>query len=297
MFQRFGPINSDVGWRRLNVLFTRSKKRMHIFSSMDPDHIQISEKSSRGVRALKAFLAYAKTGHIHQPQLTGKAPDSDFEIAVAKSLSNYGFECVPQVGVAGFFIDLAIKDPGKPGSFLMGIECDGATYHSGKSARDRDRLRQTVLERLGWNIRRIWSTDWFKNPEAQIRPIVEELNKLKTETSLVLEEPETADIDEIITVEDSIDTSTDNAIRDSFTLKNKLIDFDQKIIRLELPDVENDKRILRPAMLEALLHSRPMDMFEFQERIAGYLRADTDSSEGRFLPEILRVIAEDEGFE
>ena len=297
MFQRFGPINSDVGWRRLNVLFTRSKKRMHIFSSMDPDHIQISEKSSRGVRALKAFLAYAKTGHIHQPQLTGKAPDSDFEIAVAKSLSNYGFECVPQVGVAGFFIDLAIKDPGKPGSFLMGIECDGATYHSGKSARDRDRLRQTVLERLGWNIRRIWSTDWFKNPEAQIRPIVEELNKLKTETSLVLEEPETADIDEIITVEDSIDTSTDNAIRDSFTLKDKLIDFDQKIIRLELPDVENDKRILRPAMLEALLHSRPMDMFEFQEQIAGYLRADTDSSEGRFLPEILRVIAEDEGFE
>ena len=94
-----------------------------------------------------------------------------------------GFNCVPQVGVAGYFIDLAVQDPGQPGRYLMGIECDGATYHSAKSARDRDRLRQSVLEGLGWNIKRIWSTDWFKNPQAQLKPIIEALYKLKTEVT------------------------------------------------------------------------------------------------------------------
>ena len=79
------------------------------------------------------------------------------------------------------FIDVAVVDPGNPGRYLMGIECDGATYHSAKSARDRDRLRQTILERLGWRIRRIWSTDWFKNPHAELQPIIRELNALKTE--------------------------------------------------------------------------------------------------------------------
>ncbi|WP_260604958.1 DUF559 domain-containing protein, partial [Vibrio cholerae] len=91
------------------------------------------------------------------------------------ALARKGFECVPQVGVSGFFIDIAVRDPGMPGRYLMGIECDGATYHSSKSTRDRDRVRQGVLEGLGWNIRRIWSTDWFKHPEAELKPIVEEL--------------------------------------------------------------------------------------------------------------------------
>lgn len=97
------------------------------------------------------------------------------------ALENKGFECVPQVGVAGFFIDVAVVDPGNPGRYLMGIECDGATYHSAKSTRDRDRLRQAILERLGWRICRIWSTDWFKNPQAELHPIIKELNLLKTE--------------------------------------------------------------------------------------------------------------------
>jgi very-short-patch-repair endonuclease len=180
VYQRFGPINSDVGWRRLNVLFTRSKKRMHVFSSMGSEDILLSEHSKRGVIAFKNFLAFAETGHLHQAISTGKAPDSDFEVAVASALHQAGFECEPQVGVAGFFIDLAVCDPGNPGRYLMGIECDGATYHSAKSVRDRDRLRQTILERLGWRIRRIWSTDWFRSPRAEIAPIIRELNALKT---------------------------------------------------------------------------------------------------------------------
>jgi very-short-patch-repair endonuclease len=182
VFQRFGPINSDVGWRRLNVLFTRSKMRMHIFSSMGSEDIVAGSSAKRGVQALRDFLSFCETGILHKTvRETGREPDSDFEIAVMTALSRVGFECVPQVGVAGFFIDIAVVDPGNPGRFLMGIECDGATYHSAKSTRDRDRLRQTILERLGWKIRRIWSTDWFKNPHSELKPIIKELNELKSE--------------------------------------------------------------------------------------------------------------------
>lgn len=194
--QRFGPINSDVGWRRLNVLFTRSKKRMHIYSSMTSGDVLIGVGSSRGVKALKAFLEFAENGHLHNSIYTGKTPDSDFEIAVINALEKHGYECEPQLGVAGFFLDIAVKDPGKPGRFLLGIECDGATYHSAKSARDRDRLRQDILEGLGWKIRRIWSTDWFKNPQAQIQPILLDLESLRTPlTSDSIEEVDEASVE------------------------------------------------------------------------------------------------------
>lgn len=179
VYQRFGPINSSGGWRRLNVLFTRAKKRMHIFSSMSSSDVLISHESSKGVKSLHAFLHYCETGRLGtQGILTGKAPDSDFEIAVIRALEKHGYQCEPQVGVNGFFIDIAVRNPksGSQGQFLLGIECDGATYHSAKSARDRDRLRQEILQNLGWEIQRIWSTDWFKNPQAALQPI---LNRLK----------------------------------------------------------------------------------------------------------------------
>lgn len=150
---------------------------------MRSDDILVSAQSKLGVKAFRDFLAFAETGHLHRANSTGRAPDSDFEIAVSDALRTAGFECEPQVGVAGFFIDLAVRDPGHSGRYLMGIECDGATYHSAKSVRDRDRLRQSILERLGWRIHRIWSTDWFRNPRAEIEPIIRELNALKTAAS------------------------------------------------------------------------------------------------------------------
>ncbi|MEF3817194.1 DUF4011 domain-containing protein [Acinetobacter baumannii] len=179
VFQRFGPINQSSGWRRLNVLFTRSKKRMHIISSMSSSDILSSESSSKGVSALKAFLRYCETGFLHEEKATGKAPDSDFEIAVMKALADHGYDCEPQLGVAGYFLDLAVKNPDNPGEYLMAVECDGATYHSAKSSRDRDRLRQQILESLGWNIHRIWSTDWFKNSQEQMQILLEKLQRIK----------------------------------------------------------------------------------------------------------------------
>lgn len=175
VYQRFGPINAEVGWRRLNVLFTRARERMEVFSSMVSGDIIVDGTSSRGVGALKQFLDYAETKNLKSAVLTDRPPDSDFEIAVAKILNEQGFECDYQVGVAGFFIDLGVKHPRRPGEYVMGIECDGATYHAAKSVRDRDRLRQEILESLGWKIRRIWSTDWFANPRGTLAPILKEL--------------------------------------------------------------------------------------------------------------------------
>jgi very-short-patch-repair endonuclease len=109
--------------------------------------------------------------------VSGREPDSEFEQLVSDRLRERGFEIVPQVGVAGYFIDLAVKHPHHSG-FVLGIECDGAGYHSSHSARDRDRLRQQVLERLHWNIYRIWSTDWFQNPAEELRRLINHLDRL-----------------------------------------------------------------------------------------------------------------------
>ena len=178
LFQRFGPINQAQGPRRLNVLFTRAKHRVIVFSSIDPDEIRTDASSPRGVIVLKAYLNYAKNGRLKTESFSELQPASDFEIAVSKALTARGLECVPHVGVAGFFIDVAIRHPEKPGVFILGVECDGASYHSAKSARDRDRLRQMILENLGWNIHRIWSTDWFRDSRREIEKVVERVREI-----------------------------------------------------------------------------------------------------------------------
>jgi very-short-patch-repair endonuclease len=178
-YQRFGPINGIYGHRRLNVLFTRAKKKVVVFSSMTPEDIQ-EEGKHWGVRVLKAYLQYARDGHSILPSVArmGDACDSEFEEWVLETLRTNGFEAVTQFGFAGYRIDIAVRHPTKPGTFLCGVECDGATYHSARSARERDRLRQEVLERLGWRIYRIWSTDWFRNTSLQTKNLLEYLNKL-----------------------------------------------------------------------------------------------------------------------
>ncbi|MAX38395.1 MAG: hypothetical protein CME33_17715 [Gimesia sp.] len=198
VFQRFGDINKDGGWRRLNVLFTRSKKRMLVFSSLESHDILISESTNLSIKAFKDFLAYAKSGVVEQPVYSGRKDGSDFQIAVKDALRKRGYECESEVGVAGFFIDLAVIDPKSPGRFLIGIECDGATYHSAKSVRDRDRLRQIILERLGWTIRRIWSPDWFKNPDAEIDTIVNALEYQQKQLSKLDSKSTQKEIDEIL---------------------------------------------------------------------------------------------------
>lgn len=184
VMQRFGPINSRSGHRRLNVLFTRAKERVVVCSSMKSSDIRPGQAANRGVTILKQYLDYAQTKRLQTAILTGREPDSDFEIFVADRLRQQGYDVVPQVGVSGYFIDLAVVDPQHPTTYLLGIECDGATYHSSKAARDRDRLRQQVLERLGWKIYRIWSTDWFTNPAVETDKLIRFIKTLQSSNSL-----------------------------------------------------------------------------------------------------------------
>ncbi len=292
VYQRFGPINSDVGWRRLNVLFTRSRKRMHVFSSMGSEDIVVGPGTKRGVVALRDFLAYCETGQLHRAaRPTGRTPHSDFEVAVAQRLTAAGFECVPQVGVAGFFIDIAVKDPGNPGRYLMGIECDGATYHSAKSTRDRDRLRQAILERLGWRIRRIWSTDWYRNPQGEIEPILRELNQLKSEPAPA--EPAADEAEEIETLIEQVEAEErrlEALALDGGDLETRLERLDREMIRPALPDTPAQRRLLRPAMIEALSQHRPTSKAEFLESIPAYLRQGTEPDEWQFLEEVFALI-------
>lgn len=291
VYQRFGPINSDVGWRRLNVLFTRAKKRMHIFSSMGSDDIVVGANAKRGVQSLRDFLAFCETGILHKTEVDpGRRPDSDFEITVINALRDAGFDCIPQVGVAGFFIDIGVLDPGNPGQYLMGIECDGATYHSAKSTRDRDRLRQAILERLGWRIRRIWSTDWFKNPHAELEPIIRELDSMKSAQSFIPQKEEAAQISEIVEEVEQEEALTEKYLSEDLDLRETLIQFNQDIIRKQIPNTPDNQRLLRPAMLEAFLEYRPCSRAEFLEYIPSYLRQATSPEEGRYLEDVLEVI-------
>jgi len=169
VMQRFGPINHPKGHRRLNVLFTRAKENVELFTSLTPN--QITDGGEKGRKIFKSYLEYAKIQRLDTGVETGKTTDSDFEDWVKEELENSGYEVIPQVGVSGFFIDLGIKHPNFKYGYLCGIECDGAAYHSSISARDNDIVRQKVLEGLGWNIYRIWSTSWFENPKNELKKL------------------------------------------------------------------------------------------------------------------------------
>ncbi|GAA1918876.1 hypothetical protein GCM10009837_50100 [Streptomyces durmitorensis] len=177
LLSAFGPINREGGWRRLNVAVTRARRRMEVVASFHGGDLPDSAKKS--VQHLKRYLQYAQHGPaILQTEAADPdaAPESPFEEEVIDILRDWGYEVQPQVGVAGFRIDMAIRHPGAPGTYALGIECDGAMYHSSRAARDRDRLREAVLRDLGWKLHRIWGTDWYRNRRdamARLRAAVE----------------------------------------------------------------------------------------------------------------------------
>jgi very-short-patch-repair endonuclease len=177
MTMGFGPVTHAGGERRLNVLFSRARRRCEVFASFHAEDITLDGRTSGGLHALKTFLNLAEHGIIDVAVQTGRPPDSPFEEQVFKALQLQAYTVHTQVGSAGFFLDLAIVDPGHPGRYLIGIECDGRAYHSARSSRDRDRLRQHVLESLGWTIHRIWSTAWFRSPERELATLKAAIEK------------------------------------------------------------------------------------------------------------------------
>lgn len=170
LLHNFGPLNRVGGERRLNVAVTRAKCNVQVVSSMHYTDIDLNRTSSAGAKLLREYLDFAENGNIALDRTVSLSAyeqyDSDFELEVCDFLRSKGFSVDTQVGCSGYRIDLGLKLPNSS-DYVLAIECDGATYHSLKNARDRDRLRQEILERMGWKFYRIWSTDWFRNKSAE----------------------------------------------------------------------------------------------------------------------------------
>ena len=187
MSMNFGPLNRDGGWRRLNVAITRARHEMVVFTSFSPSLIDLNRTNARAVRDLKHFIEFAEKG----PRAIAEAIqgsvggyESPFEKAVAEGLTRKGWHVVPQIGVSRFRIDLGVVHPDQPGDYLLGVECDGAMYHSAATARDRDKIRAGILRGLGWNLVRVWSTDWWIDKSSALDrlhySIVAELESSRT---------------------------------------------------------------------------------------------------------------------
>lgn len=300
--QTFGPINGPGGWRRLNVLFTRAKYAVRLYTSMMPEDVATGPGSSRGAQALRAYLAYANTGQLDAGVTGERDPDSDFEVFVSKRLSDAGYQTTPQVGVAGYFIDLAVRDPDVPGTYLIGIECDGAAYHSSKSARDRDRLRQQVLEDLGWTIYRIWSTDWFRDPSGETKRLIEFIEGKRRSRPIpepISEEQEpqaaTASTDDFAVIRGvrESEVTADEEKNGGLTkedAREQLIRLREERILPLINGADPEACILRPAMINAFLRFLPEDEEEFLTEIPLALREQTDRRQMRYLGEILDII-------
>ena len=196
MSMNFGPLNRTGGERRLNVAITRATTEVIIFASFDASMIDLSRTQASAVRDLKNYIDFAERGPVALGEAVSLAAadryDSDFEFVVAEGLRRRGWTVRTQVGVSKFRVDLGIVHPDAAGRFLVGIECDGAAYHSSPTARDRDRVRQAILENLGWRLLRIWSTHYFLEPDAVLDDVhdalVELLAKDRAEAAAELSE-------------------------------------------------------------------------------------------------------------
>ena len=181
MHMNFGPLSKTGGERRLNVAITRAKHNVKLVGSIMPTDIDLNRVSSDGPKLLRSYIDFAINGpSVLLSETTDNSiieHDSAFEEAVYNYLDRKGYKVGTQIGCSGYRIDLAIKHPTHSGKYVLGIECDGAAYHSAKTARERDRLRQSVLEDMGWRIYRIWSTDWIKDPVTEGEKLVEAVEK------------------------------------------------------------------------------------------------------------------------
>lgn len=185
MSMNFGPLNRDGGWRRLNVAITRARREMLIFTSFDPSMIDPSRTQARAVHDLRHFIEFAREGPkaiataVHGSQ---GGYDSPFEQYVAEGLRAKGWETHPQVGVSRFRIDLGVVHPDCPGDYLVGVECDGATYHSAATARDRDKVRSEILRGLGWRLVRVWSTEWWVDRKGALERLHQAIKAILEES-------------------------------------------------------------------------------------------------------------------
>jgi very-short-patch-repair endonuclease len=172
MRYQWGPLLRDGGERRLNVAATRAKHRLTLVSSFSGHDVDPDRVTKAGARLLAEYLDYASSGG-SAPEATGAGDLDSFEADVRDRLAECGITVVPQYGVGGYRVDFAATHPQDAGRMVLAIEADGATYRESGSVRDRDRLRGEHLQRLGWRYHRLWSTNWFRDPDAEVAKLRE----------------------------------------------------------------------------------------------------------------------------
>lgn len=319
IMQRFGPINTRPGHRRLNVLFSRARIKIAIFSSFGSADVLPTPTSREGLHVLKRYFEYAETKGRAAVERIGTEPDSDFEIEVAQRMRKRGYQIDLQVGVSGFRIDLGVRHPDNPEIFLAGIECDGAQYHSSKSARDRDRLREEVLNGLGWRLVRVWSTDWFDDPERETDRLVAKLEAIRSQAALsnseyrfsntYIETPADFETQGAATIEPIQKLASDQGEEEATLPEDgealltgngpltdqeavrALITLRETHIRLQTHNWEAHRSILRDGLIETFVKQRIREPDEWFTKVPQYLRSGTDGSEKRiYLERICEVI-------
>jgi len=193
--KNFGPLNRDGGERRLNVLFTRAREKCVIFSNFKAIDLSVGDDDPAGLRVLKSFLEYAESKTFVSKMRESEPDEVSFDESVATFLRDNGFTIHQKIGCAGYKMDMAIVNEEIPGHYIIGIECDGAQYFNSRVARDRDRLRHNVLAGLGWQMYRIWSTDWYLNPQKAKKNLLDAIAKAK-ENAKAIEAPVEFDFDD-----------------------------------------------------------------------------------------------------
>jgi very-short-patch-repair endonuclease len=298
--QRFYPVNRTGGERRLNVLVTRARRRLEVFASLRPEDIVVGENSPRGVQVLRDFLAYARDGRLDRGSIKGAEHESEFEASVAAALRMRGHDVVAQVGVASYRIDLAVRDPRAPDRLLVGIECDGAMYHSARSARDRDRLRQKVLEDLGWSLLRVWSTDWYRGRDAETDRLHAAILRLAAEPlamvpmAVAIEPaapPDNTSSPIVAPLEPQLLAAPPT---DGGTLQERtaqaLRQYRDSVLAIEFPDTPKENGLLRRSMIDAMVAAEVTTPDAFRQKVPLRLREKTESAQLRHLPRICEII-------
>jgi very-short-patch-repair endonuclease len=198
----FGPVNGENGWRRLNVIFTRAKRCLKVFSSMHGDEIDPAKIQSQGGKLLRDFLIFAEKRERTLTVSNSKIDiDAPFERSVFDELTKRGLKLLPQVGQSGYHIDFGVIGSEDTNCFIAGIECDGNNYYAASTARDRDRLRQKVLEDLGWTIIRVWSIDWWRDKEGQIERVLRIIAQVQNKNVSPIDYSKSAEISEATNTE------------------------------------------------------------------------------------------------
>lgn len=285
LHMNFGPLNQEGGDRRLNVLITRARQKCVVVSNFRYSDLRITDQSPQGLKALHAFLHYAENGEMPSGNYLPDT-DSPFEDSVYDFLVGSGYNVVKQVGCASFRIDMAVTHPDNPSHYVLGIECDGAMYHSSMTARERDRLRQEILEKLGWRIYRIWSTDWYRNRQNSIAQLTQavdlalrkptENDKAKTNDSKNTSVKIQATKDNNTHVNSDISTQHDaNTIEHTLRLADyklcESIDLDPNYELHEMP-----QKLLIQAVIDVVQAEGPIHIDDVVTRIrslAGYEKA------------------------